>query len=437
MNGQTFLGDCVVFLILAPTIVYALLPLKDFYKLEKKKTFAVALLSATITALVFAFIGTKVSFHFKWLFVVSLAPVLIAYLHLVKGRIVRKLYCFFNAVMIGGNGIAYGSILAAPLEKDGSFVTLSPLTALVCLAVTIVLGIIYYKTLSEKMAYLLGSETLSLNYKFALGVVLFISILFVWVAPYKVGVVMAGRTRITVLTFLLLGPATFMLVYHTMWRVAVNLTENSNLKEANELMVMEQKRYEELRAYMQETRNLRHDFRQHLLVINEYARQGETDKLTDYISQFTASLDEHRREIAANAALDAMAAHYESIAESQGTHIKWLIELPAELPIKEADCITVFGNLVENALMATASLPEEKRTVHVNARMLSSAMLGITVKNPFEGKLKLGRDGLPRSGRAGHGIGLQSVSATVRRYGGVLDIEAEDGMFSAGALMYV
>ena len=68
--------------------------------------------------------------------------------------------------------------------------------------------------------------------------------------------------------------------------------------------------------------------------------------------------------------------------------------------------------------------------------MLSDAMLGLSVKNPYEGSIKLNKNGLPRSGKAGHGIGLSSVKAVVNRYDGSLEINTDDNLFTAGVLMY-
>jgi sensor histidine kinase regulating citrate/malate metabolism len=63
-------------------------------------------------------------------------------------------------------------------------------------------------------------------------------------------------------------------------------------------------------------------------------------------------------------------------------------------------------------------------------------MLAISVKNPYEGEVKFGRDGLPTTHKSGHGIGLGSVAATVKRYDGSIDIEADNGVFSVSILMY-
>lgn len=495
MNGQVFISDLLILSILIPTLIYALLPLKSFFRFSVKKTISIGLPAIALVIVVIALIGANAAgsgetgaavagtsagglgargeaapIHFKWFIVLGLIPALALHMLLVDAKISMRLYCFFNSTMIAGNGILYGMILAAPIEKDGTYITVTPLTALICIGITIALGVIYYKSLSKKIAYLISSESININYAFAIGVTLFISVLFFWVMPNYASVIMTGRVRVTILAFLLLGPGAFQLVYHAMWRVAVNLTENAELRESNELMAMEQKRYEELRAYMNETRRLRHDFRQHLLVIDEYASQGEADKIKDYIGQFTESLKDHRSEIAANRVLDAVAAHYESVAETQSTHIKWLIELPAELPLREADFITVFGNLLENAIRAVGELPESERSIQVNARMLSDAMLGITVKNPYKGTITFGKDGLPKTtkpGRGeksrrekyrkgmegtdpngaarydrlsdcnGHGIGLHSVKVVASRYNGAVDIDTKDGVFSIGVLLYV
>lgn len=68
--------------------------------------------------------------------------------------------------------------------------------------------------------------------------------------------------------------------------------------------------------------------------------------------------------------------------------------------------------------------------------MLSDAMLGVSVSNPYTGKIRLGKNGLPHGGKAGHGLGLASVASTVQRYRGTLDIRTENNVFAVDILMY-
>ncbi|MBQ6623319.1 MAG: GHKL domain-containing protein [Mogibacterium sp.] len=436
MDKTLFAGYLSILLLTIPALAYSLAPLRDHLRFGYKRTAVICGVSLLLIIPGVSFIAYYTSMSFKWALILALAAVFLVHIHVTTGKPIMRFYCFFNSTMVIGNAMLYGIILAAPLETEDSLLTLRPVTCLVCLAVAVVLGVLYYKSLNEHLPYLLNSEPLNLDFKLALSITVFITLLFFWVMPKHAGVVMTGRVRATILAFLLLAPGAFVLMYHSMWRVAVNLTENSNLRESNELMFMEQKRYEELRSYMDETRTLRHDFRQHLLVIDDYAKNGENEKLSEYISQFTKTLTDHRSVIAANPALDAVASHYDSLANSKECYVKWLIELPRTLPVAEADFITVFGNLVENAILAVEKLPQDKRVVQVNAKMLSDEMLGLTVKNPYEGTIKLNKKGLPRSGKAGHGIGLSSVQAVVDRYSGSLEINTEDNMFTAGVLMY-
>ena len=437
MNAVIFARYALILLILAPTLLYAITPLKLHLRYDARKTMLLSAASLAAIIAGFALLGTLTKMPMKYVVALSIFPLLGLLLALTQGNILRRIFCFFNSTMICGNSIVYGMILAAPLESDGSYALMKSMSIHACLAVSVVLGIAYYRTLSVRIPLLINSEALNMDYKKALPIVLLITVLFFWVIPNQPGVVMTGRVRVTILAFLLLAPGAFVLLYYSMWKVAVNLTENTRLRETNELMAMEQKRYDELRSYTTETRNLRHDFRQHLLVMEDYAEKGEIEKLRDYIGQFTETFKEYRSEFAANRALDAVASHYDAIASSQGTHIKWLIELPAELPIKESDLITIFGNLVENALKAVRDLPEDKRVVHAHAKMLTDAMIGISVKNPYEGTIKLNKEGLPAASKAGHGIGLSSVRAAVSRYNGTLDITTDDQIFTAGVLLYV
>jgi sensor histidine kinase regulating citrate/malate metabolism len=71
--------------------------------------------------------------------------------------------------------------------------------------------------------------------------------------------------------------------------------------------------------------------------------------------------------------------------------------------------------------------------------MLSAVMLGVSVSNHYEGIMSLDKDGLPISeseSDEGHGIGLISISNTVKRYGGSMNINTEDNTFSVDIILY-
>ena len=198
---------------------------------------------------------------------------------------------------------------------------------------------------------------------------------------------------------------------------------------------MENARYRELREHMDATRQLRHDFRQHLHVIAGLNEAKEYDKLTAYLAEYEGRLASLHPILCANAALDAIAGHYQHIAESQNTKVFWRLELPERLPIDEVDLCMMLGNLMENALHAVCALPIDAREVTVISSMISGAMLGLSVENSYVGNIVFGRNGLPIARKRGHGIGLPSVAATVKRYNGTLSVTAKDGVFGVNILL--
>ena len=436
MNGTLFWRLALFLVMLPMTALFALLPVRKYLRFSRTKTALIfgAALAGLIALL--SLLGVKAALPAKWPYALGLFPLLGVYFALVRDAPARMLFCFFNATMIATNGIVFGTLAAAPLELANPDRVPLPVTGLICLASAALLGALYFRTLTVQLPYLLSSDALTVNWKIAALIPLSVSLVFFWVMPRSAAVVMTGRVRATTMAFLLIGPLAYLLVYRAMWGVAVNVTENARLREENELMAMERKRYEELRAYMDDTRMLRHDFRQHMLVLEEYAKAGETEKLMEYIGRSAKAMTDHRGNFAANAAVDAVASHYDAAAREQGTHIQWQIELPEALPIPESDFIAIFGNLTENALHAVKELQEERRIVQVTTRMLSDAMLGLTIKNPYAGEIVLKKDGLPRAERAGHGVGLSSVAAAVNRFHGALDINTDNGVFTAGVLLY-
>jgi len=201
------------------------------------------------------------------------------------------------------------------------------------------------------------------------------------------------------------------------------------------VLAVESRRYTELRTYMEQTRHLRHDFRQHLHVIAGLTEAGQVDELKNYLHQYESELSEERPTLCANPAVDALAGHYDHEAHSLGVPVDWRLELPRQLAIPEADFCMMLGNLLENALHASQKLPPEQRQVKVLARMLSPAMLGLLVENRYDGVLKRQQGTLHSTKHDGMGIGLVSIQTAVSRYGGSMTVETENGLFRVNILL--
>ena len=94
----------------------------------------------------------------------------------------------------------------------------------------------------------------------------------------------------------------------------------------------------------------------------------------------------------------------------------------------------VFGNCLKNAVEACGRLPRGEGFITVKAQF-DGDMLGFTVDNSFDGEIRKDGDLFLSGKREGAGIGIASVRAVARKYGGLTRFEAKDGAFQASVLL--
>ena len=432
--NELFVRHALELSISIPAAIMAFLPVRKNVRFH----WPVMMLLSGAFLIAFMLLGALVCVRFDVSTSFVLLPLLLlcfeVFTLVVKLELSKKIFCFLNACMLCFFTTVYAVFITAPIEpNEGPFTVRS---SLICMGLTFLVLILFYKTLSLKLPYLLQEDRLNRSW-WALSIVLIILCsVFLYINPESLEMVRVRRVRSFGLITLALYPVAVYLLYHLYWWTTMRLNENAQIKQENTVLNMEQKRYEELRSYMDETRTLRHDFRQHIRVITELAANEKYDELKDYTKQFAGILKKGYTPFCANMAVDAVASHYAGLAESQSTKMEWDLRLPKELPIPEVEFCAMLGNLLENALNATEKVTEEKRRIDVVSSMLSDTMLGLSVTNPYVGKVRFDRDHLPVSRVPGHGVGMPSVAATVKRYNGDMDITAKDGIFSVNIMLY-
>ena len=428
------------FVIIIPAVIFAVVPVIDDLRFRTVTAYIAGGFLLTFAVLLGAYLRAK--FMLGSMFIMFPYGVLffMLYIYIVDAGTGRKLFCFFNSIMLCAFCPLYTVFIMAPLEADneiwhsaGLFTLQSSVVHIVLL---LIVGAIFFRTLHVKLPMLMRQKYIDNVWDFLFLVPLFMTVLMLWSIPIHPDLAMVGRLRPAALIFLWLILMMILLLYHVFWWTALKLTEGAKLQQENTLLTMEGKRYEELRGYMDETRALRHDFRQHILVITQLSGAGKFSELQKYLEQFSGGAYASYTGYSENIAVDAVSSYYASFAEAQGTKIEWDIRLPHNLPMKESEYCVILGNLLENALRAVKNLPEVRRKITVISSLLSETIIGLSVDNPYSGKVTFRKNGLPRSDREGHGIGLMSVMNTVRRYDGSMNIKAEGNIFSVDIILH-
>lgn len=192
-----------------------------------------------------------------------------------------------------------------------------------------------------------------------------------------------------------------------------------------------QKNYEELRQF-------RHDIKNKILVIRQMLEQNETERIYEYISQIASKLDNTKvYSQSGNVVIDNIINYKLGKAEEQGVKVKADIGIPSQIKIEDDDIVIILGNLLDNAIEATARL-ENNRYIEVNIEYNKDCVF-IIVKNSYDNIINIvnGTIKTRKKDDVLHGIGLKSVEATVEKYDGAINYEHSQDEFVANIMLYV
>lgn len=436
MNFALFGRFFLEFAMMYPAEYLCLASLQEHLR-APRKTYAIGASAITLMGLAGAAVCCMLDIETNFL----LIPLLIISFWLLRWRTDREvsisqtMFLFSVSAVMMSVCTLLAIVLNAEAELDNAQPVFLPSTSVICLTLSVILSAIFRFTAVRWSRWLLQEYHGEAFWESAWPLPALYAAFLVFCMPKEIGVILMNRIRIIAVLAVSISLLGIFLLLYEMYRVAREFTRNARLDRENQLLAMESRRYMELQTYLDNTRRLRHDFRQHLHVIAGLTETGQLEELKSYLHQYESELSEHRPSLCANAAVDALAGYYDHAAGQQSVPVEWKLALPRQLPMPEADLCTILGNLLENALHASQKLPPEQRRVQVMAQMLSPAMLGLVVENRYDGMLKKQQGILHSTKHEGTGIGLVSAEMVVHKYNGNLHLETEEQIFRVNVLL--
>ncbi|MDI9468958.1 MAG: GHKL domain-containing protein [Bacillota bacterium] len=214
--------------------------------------------------------------------------------------------------------------------------------------------------------------------------------------------------------------------------------ENEELEQqieaVNLQLALQRRQFRKIAEHKAQVEAQRHDLHHHLAVLWELYEQDDREKLKNYLESLNYRLpDGGEPELCQNYAVNAVVSHYAEMAKQAGADVVVNLTVPPDLPPElESDLCVLVGNLMENAAEACARMSGDGRFIRVNSR-LQYGVLTIAVDNSFEGDLRRKGGLFLSSKRDGGGIGLSSVTAVAKKYGGNAEFEVRGAVFRASA----
>lgn len=139
-----------------------------------------------------------------------------------------------------------------------------------------------------------------------------------------------------------------------------------------------------------------------------------------------------------NIPMDSIINYKLQNAGDEHVRIEAEIAVPAELDMDISDCVTVLGNLLDNALYAVQRVEIDKRYLKLKV-VFDKGRLMIHCVNPYvtEVRYEEGEIISTKTNRKEHGFGLKNIEAVAEKYNGCMNLNHKDGVFTVDVLLYL
>lgn len=308
MNAAQFGRYFLEFALLYPGAYLCLAPLRE-HLTAPRRTFGIAAGLVTVICVVCAGVCSVLEVPSNYF----LLPILIVAFWLLRWRVAPGVSVTQTAFLfaVAAVMLAVCSLLAAVLNaraETGNHEAVSlASTAVIALVLSVVLSTIFTFTAVRWSTWLLGEYHGEAFWQSAWPLPAIYAAFLIFCMPRDSAIILINRIMIIAVLAVSISLLGIFLLLYEMYRVAMEYTRNTRLDRENQLLAVESRRYMELRAYMEQTRSLRHDFRQHLHVISGLTEAGELEELKSYLRQYEDELNDARPTLCANPAVDALA----------------------------------------------------------------------------------------------------------------------------------
>ena len=283
----------------------------------------------------------------------------------------------------------------------------------------VLIVIIFYKIRIEKNIPLIFSLPIALTA--VISMVVTINMLLV---------VDSNNYKFILINMVLIFIICIILIY--IFNKIVNvMTENARQKILIKQNEYYEKQIEADRNYINHTRKIKHDMKNHMYAIKNMAKNNMSKDIITYTNDILGKIDGEKVYInTGNYLIDGILNVKFEEVKNQGIDFKYDVKIPEGIKLPEFEVITILGNLLDNAIEGVKSI-KDNRYIEVFISYKDSNLL-IKIVNTFDGLVIKDNKGFVsrKEEKTYHGIGLENVREQVEKSNGYMNIDTGNCMFT-------
>lgn len=267
-----------------------------------------------------------------------------------------------------------------------------------------------------------------------------ITSIFLCMAASVLAIESERQTGIDYVFRLMYGITMFIILFIILYFYNM-LSESYEEKLRTEVIKRENRYYykqaELLQSSNKNIREIKHDMKNHLYVLQSMLGEEEGEAKA-YIEKLMGKIQAVTVYSSTGIlALDSIINYKLSLAADSEIEVQTKLKIPEKLDVDEEDLVTIFGNILDNAIEATQRLDAGKH-IRLMVKYQAGTIL-ITCINSYDGIINK-KDGQLKSRKEDptlHGFGLQSIENVVEKYHGVIEKTYDEKEFRIQIFMYL
>lgn len=229
-------------------------------------------------------------------------------------------------------------------------------------------------------------------------------------------------------------PLCILYINFMLFRFFETFSEQIRLKVKEELAQSEEENYKILQNNETELRKLRHDMKNHMLMLHEYLEHNDTDTALKHLNNIQMTLNEISATVCTNnPAIDAAINIGARKAHTDNIEYTAQIIGDAEVNIDAADICKFLSNAIDNAIEACSIC--EKKYVYIELN-ITKENIKIHIENTTIHKKNRFRLLTSKTDKKNHGYGIQNMNSVVKKYNGIMEHKIIDGVFYLDTILY-
>lgn len=294
----------------------------------------------------------------------------------------------------------------------------------VVVLIVAIIEIIYEKFFSK------NKREENVPYKHILIIISVISMALIYFGEYGI----KNRTLLVISAVCIFAIEFFVLYLYDVLTGAYNKLEEQSLLERQILLYANQ--LEVLTQSDVKVTAFRHDMKNHLADLAVMAKMQKNKDIEEYIREMGVYMENPKEFVSTgNGAVDSLMNYLLGRAKEQLHKVECEIAIPAGLKISAFNLNVILGNLIENAIEASARSEEKWLFIEI---FYEKGMLFINIRNSFSHELNVQDKGFVSTKQEqGHGIGLKNVEKMVENYHGTMEISNTENSFEVDVILYM